>query len=83
MTPTCQLTDEETGWPTSRILFLLAGTVTLTSALLVAIVSSWFLLLAAAVGINQLMLVATGTCPASLLIGRIRVRRSSRAVLVR
>ena len=83
MTSTCQLSDDETGWPTSRILFLLAGTVTLTSALLAATVSSWFLLLAAAVGINQLMLVATGTCPASLLISRVRARRCSRAVLLR
>jgi len=83
MTSTCQRTNDETGWPTSRILFLLAGTVTLTSALLAATVSSWFLLLASAVGINQLMLVATGTCPASMLIGLIRARRSSRAPLAR
>ncbi len=82
MTPTCQLTDDHTRWPTSRILFLLAGTVTLTSALL-ATVSSWFLLLTAAVGINQLMLVATGTCPASMLIGLVRARRSFRATLAR
>lgn len=83
MTSSCQITDDETGWPTSRILFLLAGIVTLTSALLAATVSSWFLLLAAAVGINQLVLVATGSCPASLLISRVRARRSTRAVLLR
>lgn len=83
MTSSCQIADDETGWPTSRILFLLAGIVTLTSALLAATVSSWFLLLAAAVGINQLVLVATGSCPASLLISRVRARRSTRAVLLR
>ena len=83
MTSSCQITDDETGWPTSRILFLLAGLVTLTSALLAATVSSWFLLLAAAVGINQLVLVATGSCPASLLISRVRAWRSTRAVLLR
>lgn len=81
MTPTCQLTGDHTRWPTSRILFLLAGTVTLTSALLAATVSNWFLLLTVAVGINQLMLVATGTCPASMLIGLVRARRSAPATL--
>ena len=81
MTPTCQLTGDHMRWPTSRILFLLAGTVTLTSALLAATVSNWFLLLTAAVGINQLMLVATGTCPASMLIGLVRARRSAPATL--
>ena len=81
MTNTCRSADDETPWPTSRILFLLAGTVTLSSALLGATVSNWFLLLTAAVGINQLMLVATGTCPASMLIGLVRARRSAPATL--
>ncbi|GAC1611565.1 MAG: hypothetical protein NVS3B26_25710 [Mycobacteriales bacterium] len=81
MTNTCQSADDETRWPNSRILFLLAGMVTLTSAPLAATVSDWFLLLTAAVGINQLMLVATGTCPASMLIGLVRARRSSQATL--
>ena len=60
-------------------MFLLAGIVTLTSALLAATVSGWFLL--AAVGINQLILVATGSCPASLIISRFAARCSSRTTL--
>ncbi len=32
-----------TGWPLERALFALAGTVTLASALLAALVSPWFL----------------------------------------
>jgi len=53
--------------------------VTLTTALLAATVSNWFLLLTAAVGINQVILVATGSCPASMVINRLRARRSRRA----
>ncbi len=58
------------GWPLERVLFALAGTVTLTSATLVALVSPWFLLLTAFVGVNQWLYVAAGVCPASLLLGR-------------
>jgi hypothetical protein len=59
-------------WPTTRILFALAGTVTLLSVALAATISGWWLLLAAAVGINQLLYVVAGTCPASALIDRAR-----------
>jgi hypothetical protein len=59
-------------WPTTRILFLLAGTMTLLSAVLAAAVSPWFLLLTAFVGLNQLAFVGLGACPASLLIERLR-----------
>lgn len=59
-------------WPTVRILFLLAGTVTLLSAGLAAAVSPWFVLLAAFAGFNQLLYVAVGACPASLVIERCR-----------
>jgi hypothetical protein len=59
-------------WSTARILFLRAGVVTLLCALLAASVSSWFLLLTGAVGVNQLVLVATGSCPASLVIDRLK-----------
>ena len=61
-----------TRWPTTRILFLLAGTMTLTSAVLAAAVSPWWLVLTAFVGLNQLLFVAVGFCPASLLIDRFR-----------
>ena len=50
-------------WPLERILFALAGTVTLTSALLAATVSPWFLLLTAFVGVNQWLYVTVGACP--------------------
>ena len=56
------------GWPLERVLFALAGTVTLLSALLAAFVSPWFLVLTAFVGVNQWLFVAFGACPASLLL---------------
>ena len=59
------------GWPLERVLFALAGTVTLLSAALVALVSPWFLLLTAFVGVNQWLYVAVGACPASLVLTRL------------
>ena len=59
------------GWPLERVLFALAGTVTLISALLVALVSPWFLLLTGFVGLNQWLFVAVGACPASLILTRL------------
>ena len=58
------------GWPLERVLFALAGTMTLLSALLAAVVSPWFLLLTAFVGVNQWLYVAVGACPASLVLSR-------------
>lgn len=55
-------------WPLERVLFLLAGTVTIASALLAAVVTPWFLLLTAFVGLNQWAYVAFGACPSSLLL---------------
>jgi hypothetical protein len=74
---TAQLMPELTcptpgAWPTTRILFALAGSVSLISAALAAIVSPWFLLLTALVGINQFVYVTVGACPASLVIDRVR-----------
>lgn len=57
-------------WPLERVLFALAGTVTLLSALLAATVSGWFLLLTAFVGVNQWLYVLVGNCPASLILRR-------------
>ena len=57
-------------WPLERVLFALAGSMTLLSALLAAIVSPWFLILAAFVGVNQWLFVGVGACPASLLLER-------------
>jgi hypothetical protein len=59
------------GWPLERVLFALAGTMTLASAALAAFVSPWFLVLTAFVGVNQWLYVAAGACPASLLLGRV------------
>ena len=57
-------------WPLERVLFALAGTVTLISALLAAMVSTWFVLLTAFVGVNQWLYVLVGNCPASILLRR-------------
>jgi hypothetical protein len=61
-------------WPLERVLFAMAGTVTLLSALLAAIVSPWFLLLTTFVGLNQWLFVVAGDCPASLVFRRLRFR---------
>ncbi len=63
-------------WPLERALFALAGTVTLASVALVALVSPWFLLLTAFVGVNQWLYVAVGDCPASLVLKRVAGLRS-------
>ncbi len=59
------------GWPLERVLFALAGTLTLTSAVLAALVSPWFLLLAAFVGLNQWLFAGVGACPASIALERV------------
>lgn len=64
-------------WPLERVLFALAGTVTLLSAVLAAAVSSWFLLLTAFVGVNQWLYVLVGACPASVILRRACHLRSS------
>jgi hypothetical protein len=59
------------------MLFAMAGTVTLVSALLAATLSPWFLLLTAFVGVNQWLYVVAGACPASLVLGRLFDLRST------
>jgi hypothetical protein len=61
----------DAGWLLERVLFALAGTMTLLSAAFAALVSPWFLLLTAFVGANQLLYVLIGACPASLALGRL------------
>lgn len=58
------------GWPLERVLFAMAGTVTLASAALASVVSPWWLLLTAFAGINQLAFVVVGDCVASLVLRR-------------
>lgn len=60
-------------WPLERILFAMAGTMTLISALLAALVSPWFLVLTAFVGINQWLYVTLRRCPASVVLTRLGV----------
>jgi hypothetical protein len=63
-------------WPLERVLFAMAGGVTLVSIALAVLVSPWFLVLTAFVGVSQWLFVATGACPASLVIERhFHVRR--------
>lgn len=76
-TPACPATARDTRWPLERALFALAGTMTLLSALLAAVVSPWFLLLTAFVGVNQWLYVTVGNCPASLVLRRLFGLRSA------
>ncbi|MEZ5204609.1 MAG: hypothetical protein R2701_09590 [Acidimicrobiales bacterium] len=67
-----------TRWPLERALFAMAGSVTLLGALLAALVSPWFLLLTAFVGASQWTYVATGACPAPLVLRRFGVEPQCR-----
>ena len=58
-------------WPLERVLFALAGSMTLLSVLLAFLAGPWFLLLAAFVALNQWLFVAVGVCPASLVLERV------------
>jgi hypothetical protein len=49
----------------------MAGTVILISVTLVALVSPWFLLLTAFVGVNLWLYVLVGACPASYVFKRV------------
>ena len=62
--------SESNRWPLERVLFALAGTVTLLSVVLTVAVSKWFLLLTAFVGVNQWLYVIVGACPASIVLRR-------------
>jgi hypothetical protein len=57
-------------WPLERVLFAMAGTMTLVSVALGALVSPWWLLLTVFVGVSQWLYVTVGECPASLVVGR-------------
>jgi hypothetical protein len=58
-------------WPLERVLFALAGTITLLSLLLAVLVTPWFLLLTVFVGVNQWLFVVVGGCPASVVLQRV------------
>lgn len=57
-------------WPLERVLFALAGTMVLLSVALSVLVSPWFLILTAFVGVNLWLYVLVGACPASLMLSR-------------
>jgi Zn-dependent protease len=59
------------GWPLERVLFAMAGSVSLVGGLLALLVSPWFALLPVLAGINQWLYVAVGACPASVVLTRI------------
>ena len=65
-------------WPLERILFAMGGTVTLLSALLIVLVSPWFLLLTAFAGVNQWLYVTARACPASMVLKRLGVEPQCR-----
>ena len=69
---------EDRRWALERVLFALAGSMTLISAALAALISPWFLLLTAFAGVNQLLYVLVGACPASLVLERVFSLRSAR-----
>lgn len=58
-------------WPLERVLFALAGSMTLLSVLLALLINPWFLALAAFVGVNQWLFVGVGSCPTSLVLERV------------
>ncbi len=64
-------------WPLERVLFALAGTMTLVAAALGAFVSKWFLLLAVLVGVNEWLYAVFGACPASIVLLRTYRLRSA------
>jgi hypothetical protein len=57
-----------------RAVLALAGTIVLASVLLSALVSPWWLLLAAFVGLNLLQSSVTDFCPAALIFRRLGLR---------
>ena len=56
---------------TESYIRILAGTLVLTSIALAHFVSSWWLLLAAFVGVNLVQSVFTGFCPAEIILHKL------------
>lgn len=68
------MNTKTTKWPLERVLFLMAGTMTLLSAFLSAVVSPWFLLLTVFIGLNQWMFTALGNCPSSFVLRKMGIQ---------
>jgi len=60
-----------------RAVFALAGTLVLVSLLLAWLVSPYWLLLAAFVGLNMLQAAFTGFCPAAMIFRKLGLRAGS------
>lgn len=56
-----------------RLLFALAGSITLLSVALALAVSPWFLVAAVFAAVNQWLYALAGDCPASLVLRRLGV----------
>lgn len=61
----------------TRVLFALAGTMTLLAVVLGVAVSPWFLLLGVFVAANQWLFALVGACPASIVLSRTRCLREA------
>lgn len=59
---------------TDRAVLFFAGFMTLLSAALVLLVSPWWLLLTAFIGINQIQASITGFCPAAMIFKALGTR---------
>lgn len=57
-------------WYLERVIWLLAGSVCLTSALLTWLHSSWWLILTALVGLNLIVFALTGFCVMANILHR-------------
>lgn len=72
------MNTKSSNWPLERVLFAMAGTMAIVSAVLVAVVSPWFLILTGFVGVNQWLYVMFGACPASLVLKRFGISAQCR-----
>lgn len=57
-----------------RAVLALAGTMVLVSAILTWLVSPYWLLLTAFVGLNMLQAAFTGFCPAAIIFGKLGIK---------
>ncbi len=64
-------TTASTKPPLEIVLFAMAGTVTLASVLFAVLVSPWFLLLTAFVGVSEWLFVLVGDCPSSVVLRKV------------
>jgi len=70
-TTTASCAAARRGWPLERVLFAIGGTLGLTSTALSAFLSPKFSAVTAFVAANQLLHVAVGECPASIVLQRV------------